>query len=182
MHGVVSLLDDAHWQAVSGIWDELEQTCGIKRLREIIPYPHVTYHGAEEYDFDQLDGALTRLAATSASFVVPTSGVGIFTGAKPVLYLAVVRTPELTRYQQAVWAALAEARMDMSTVDLYHPDRWVPHVTLAQHDLDATTLPQVVRLLSGRALAWDVTISNIEVLRHPKGGRAEVWRRYALEQ
>ncbi|HEX8035238.1 MAG TPA: 2'-5' RNA ligase family protein [Ktedonobacterales bacterium] len=180
MYGVVSLLDDAHWQAVADIWDELEQARGIKRLREIIPYPHVTYHGAEEYDFDRLDGALTRLAATSTPFVIQTAGVGIFTGTKPVLYLAVVRNPELTRYHQAVWAALAEAHVSVHAVDLYHPDRWVPHITLAQHDVDATTLPEAVRLLGERALAWDLTISNIAVL-HPESGRAEVWRRYTLE-
>lgn len=182
MHGVVSLLDDAQRQAVADLWDELEQTCGVKRLREIVPYPHITYHGAEEYDVERLDGALARLAATSAPFVVHTAGIGIFTGVKPVLYLAVVRNLELTRYQQAVWAALAEAQTSVNVEDLYHPDRWVPHITLAQHDLDATTLPQAVRLLGGRALAWDVTIRDIAVLRHPVGGRAEVWRRYALER
>ncbi len=113
MHGVVSLLDGVHQQAIADLWDELEQTCGIKRLREILPYPHVSYHVAEEYDFDRLDGALTRLAATSAPFVVQTTGVGIFTGASPVLYLAVVRNPELTRYQQRVgrrWPRHTRAR------------------------------------------------------------------------
>lgn len=68
MHGVVSLLDDAHWQAVVDLWDELEQSYTVKRLREILPYPHVTYHGAKEYDFDRLDEALTQLATTSAPF------------------------------------------------------------------------------------------------------------------
>ncbi len=182
MHGVVSLLDGVHRQAIADLWDELEQACGIKRLREILPYPHVSYHVAEEYDFDRLDVALTRLAATSAPFVIQTTGVGIFTGASPVLYLAVVRNPELTRYQQTIWAALAEAHVSVGEMDLYHPDRWVPHITLAQHDLDATTLPEAVRLLGGRALAWNVTMSDIAVVRHPEGERAEVWRRYPLQQ
>lgn len=181
MHGVVSLLDDTHSQAVANLWDELEQTCKVKRLREIIPYPHVSYHVAQEYDFARLDEVLTRLAAASAPFSVQTAGVGIFTGAKPVLYLAVVRNPKLMRYQQAVWAALAEANMSVGAVDLYHPDHWMPHITLAQHDLDATTLPEAVRLLSERTLAWDMTIDGIAVLHHPEGGRAEVWRRYVLE-
>ncbi len=182
MHGVVSLLDDTRRQAIADLWDELEQTCGIKHLREMLPYPHVSYHVAEEYDFDRLDGVLTRLAANSAPFVVQTTGVGIFTGASPVLYLAVVRNPELTRYHHTIWAALAEAHVSAGELHLYHPDQWVPHITLAQHDLDATTLPEAVRLLGGRALAWNVTIRDIAVVRNPEGGRAEVWRRYTLEQ
>jgi hypothetical protein len=44
MHGVVSLLDAAHYQAVESLWAELA-ACGLRGVY-VTPFPHFSYHVA----------------------------------------------------------------------------------------------------------------------------------------
>ena len=68
MNAVASLVDGEHDRRVRAIWDELKQELGIGRVTELVPWPHVTYQGAERYDHDRLDVALRRLADAPAPF------------------------------------------------------------------------------------------------------------------
>jgi hypothetical protein len=45
MHGVVSLLDAAHYQAVESLWAELAAACGLRGVY-VTPFPHFSYHVA----------------------------------------------------------------------------------------------------------------------------------------
>ena len=181
MIAVVSLLDDHHDLQVRDLWAELAREIGVRRVTEIIRDPHVTYQGAEQYDLDQLDTALSAVAAATAPFTISTTGLGIFTGPQPVLYLAVVRSAALTTFHTALWDAIGAAGRDYSP--LYAPvGPWTPHITLAQWDLIPDTIGPIAARLAVRPLAWDVSIDNLAVL-HPTGpdaGRYEVWRRYPL--
>jgi len=58
MDAVVSLLDEDHTQRVEKLQGELEQRFGVKRVRQLVPYPHITYHGAQRYDGSRLRSIL----------------------------------------------------------------------------------------------------------------------------
>jgi hypothetical protein len=42
MHGIVSLLDDRHYQLVENLWAELEREFSIRGVY-VTPYPHFSY-------------------------------------------------------------------------------------------------------------------------------------------
>ena len=86
------------------------------------------------------------------------SGLGIFTGSPPVLYVPIVRTRELSEFHATVWKHAA--RTASGTVDYYHPDDWLPHITLAFGDIHKDNLPDVIRL-SERPLHWHMAINNL---------------------
>jgi 2'-5' RNA ligase len=162
MHGVVSLLDEASDAFVRRLWAELDRDFGVRVVTDIVPYPHITYQGAQDYDFGRVEATLHALARDAATLRVLTAGLGIFTGPQPVLYLAVVRDPQLTAFQQRVWSALAA--LSTQHHPYYAPEQWVPHITLAQWDITPQTLPDLVRSLSGRALRREVTLRGISLL------------------
>jgi len=58
MHGVVSLLDDEHYALVEHLWDEVETELGVRGLYKT-PFPHFSYHVAEQYDLDLLEPSRT---------------------------------------------------------------------------------------------------------------------------
>lgn len=181
MIAVVSLLDDHHDRLVRDLWDELARDFGVRRVTEIVPYPHVTYQGAEQYDLDELDTALRAVTAATAPFTISTTGLGIFTGPQPVLYLAVVRSAALTTFHTAFWDAIGASGREYSP--LYAPaGPWTPHITLAQWDLTPDTIGPIAARLAARPLAWDIPIDNLAVLHptSPASDRYEVWRRYLL--
>lgn len=162
MHGVVCLLDEAHNQLVQEIWTAMEAELGIKGSR-VRPYPHFSYHVAEHYDLEVLEPVLKEFATSVAPFTVRTAGLGIFTGGLlPVLYVTVVRSPHLTRLQEILWLRLATGSAGI--VEYYHPDQWVPHITLGQGDINAENLPAVLRLLKRYQFEWYFTADNIAVL------------------
>ena len=95
MHGIVSLLDGKHYQLVENLWVELEREFLVRGVY-ITPYSHFSYQIAQGYNVVLLEPILQTFASGQATFQVKTSGLGIFNGPHPVLYIPVVRSPELT--------------------------------------------------------------------------------------
>jgi 2'-5' RNA ligase len=161
MDGIVSLLDDRHYRLVESLWNEFKTRFGVHGVH-MTPVPHFSYHVAESYDRIRLDAMLEQLAAETAPFAVRTSGLGLFTGTVPVLYVPVVCSPALVTLHRRMYAALETvARGSMA---YYHAENWQPHITLAHHDIDHDLLPQVIRLLSERDFAWEIMVDNLSVL------------------
>jgi 2'-5' RNA ligase len=168
MNGIVSLLDDQSYQLVEEIWAELDQELGLRGIY-ITPYPHFSFHVAEQYDYTQLLLLLERFAAETPSFEITTAGLGIFSGPLPVVYITVTRSPLLTKLHQALWPALEPVSAGINAY--YHPDRWIPHITLGHGDITWQNLPAVIRLLSGRNFSWTIPINNLAILRDDGDGR-----------
>ncbi|MCA1594377.1 MAG: 2'-5' RNA ligase family protein [Acidobacteria bacterium] len=162
MHGVVSLLDDSHYARVEGIWEELAKKFDVRGIY-VTPFPHFSYQVAEEYDADAVERSLQELAATMRPFRIHTAGLGIFTVASPVLYVSVVRSPELSRLHEEVWRAVSPIRPGAVT-RYYSPDMWMPHITLAHGDIEQDKLAEIVRVLSGRTFHWEMTVCNLSMI------------------
>ena len=45
--------------------------------------------------------------------------------------------------------------------DYYHPDNWLPHITIGFGDIDRDNLAEIVRFLIGRELNWEIKVSNV---------------------
>jgi hypothetical protein len=161
VHGIVSLLDGEHYGQVEALWSELEAALGLRAV-QATPYPHFSYQVAEQYDLERLVPILERLAQQTPPFKVRSAGLGVFTGPQPVLFIPLVRSPDLGRFQAALWEAVAG--VTAGAVDCYSPAYWVPHITLALGDLDHRNLPDAIRLLVDRDLAWEIMVENIAVV------------------
>lgn len=159
MEAVVSLLDEVHIRAVEELWAELRREFNVRVASERVPFPHITYQGADSYDGQRLDAALHHVAGGVAPFTIETAGLGIFTGPLPVLYISVVRGPALADFHRRVWHALGDAGSNISA--LYNSDHWMPHITLAQWDITPEALPHVLRLLAARPFSWQVSLTNL---------------------
>jgi 2'-5' RNA ligase len=160
-HGIVSLLDDEHREKVEALWADLDGRFGLRGIY-VTPYPHFSYQVSTVYDLEHLTPILERFALQSREFRVRTAGLGIFTGPHPVLYVPVVRNPELTQYHQSLWQVVAQAAGGI--VAHYHPARWLPHITLAHGDLDLEILAGVLRYLGERSFNWQIAIDNLTLI------------------
>lgn len=160
MNGVVSLLDAEHEGMVRDLWHELERGFGVERVREAVPFPHITYQGAGRYAQRRMNAILERLARESAPFTVRTAGLGIFGGPQPVLTITVIRDTALDSFHRRIWEAVGDAASDPAPY--YAPgDRWMPHITLAQGDLTRDNLPAIISALSVRPFEWDIRLDNL---------------------
>jgi 2'-5' RNA ligase len=179
MNGIVSLLDNTTYQTVEEIWAELDRELGLRGIY-ITPYPHFSLHVAEQYDYTQLELLLARFAAETPTFQATTAGLGIFTGPLlPVVYITVTRSPLLTKLHQALWPLVEPVSAGINAY--YHPDRWIPHITLGHGDITWENLPDVIRLLNGRNFAWTIPINNLAILADDGNNRPHrLHARYSL--
>src|SRR5512146_3100751 len=133
MHGMVTLLDPPHYSQVENIWQELEQHCGLTGVR-MTPLPHFSWQIAEEFDLQTVRPVLKDICATVRPFNVMTTGLGIFSGTVPVVYIPVVKNAPLIQLHRDVWEATALLSRGRSLY--YSPEMWMPHITLAYGDVD----------------------------------------------
>ena len=167
MHGIVTVLAEPHHERVESIWRELKQRFGVGRP-EATSVPHFSYHVAPTYDIEQLKVVLVETAVTTPPFTVQATGIGIFPGELPVLYIPVARTPALQALHTALWPKLEAVSQD--SLDYYAPNNWFPHITLGHNDITPAQLGPIVTWLNRQALAWDIQVTNLTLLHDP-GGR-----------
>lgn len=178
MDGVVTLLGNTHRRQVEALWEELRRELGIRKLGVDVPFPHLSHHVADGYDLEHLEAVLRDFARTQGPVMVVTTGLGIFTGPSPVLWIPVVRTAELSAFQLALSQAVGVTASEV--LEDYAPAAWMPHITLAQGDMDADLLAEAIRLLSGRTFVWHIVVDHVAALCHEDEGRRVAFR-FALD-
>lgn len=167
MYAITSLLDEKHNLLIEEMWQEFKTRFNVHGVHQT-PIAHFTYHVAREYDMPQLDEVLTLVAGETQSFTVRTGGLGIFTGADPVLYIPVNPNPALDALHARLWEVVPALATEPGP--LYRAANWRPHITLTHHDVDHDLLPKVVRLLTERDFYWQINVDNLAVI----GGESDI--------
>lgn len=162
LQAVASLLVGEHRRAVEEIRSGLEERFGI-RGDYAGHLPHFSYQVAEEYDVGRLKELLRGFAREVSPFEVRTSGLGVFTGERPVLYVPIVRTPALSWLHRVLWRELSGTGQNIS--GYYRPEYWIPHITLAQGERFEELLPDVLCWLKDREFGWKVPVNNLALIQ-----------------
>ena len=176
MDGIISLLDNDHYQLIEELWAELKREFSVDGVY-ITPYPHFSYHIAENYDVDKTKPVLERIIANITKFYVRTGGLAIFTGASPVLYIPVVRSLELTQLHQELWEQISPASSGVQ--QYYHPDQWMPHITIGFADISKENLSQIIPFLAERDFNWEITVNNLAFI-YDTGTKQEMKSRFDI--
>ncbi len=166
MQAIVYLLNNSNSNKLTVLCNELNHTfraCGVY----VTTFPHMSYHVARGYEWTQLEPLLTSLTAEVAPFTIQTTGLGLFTGDTPILHVPVVRTLALSQFHQRLWDMLAPLAQDAG--HNYHPQNWVPHITLAYGDLNKENLPPIIQTLSQRRFDWQLTVDNLALIYNNEG-------------
>jgi len=161
MFGIVSLLAEPYYSMVEQLWRELELDCGLEGIK-VTPIPHFSWHVARAYDLESLRPVLQDIAAAAQPFHIRTTGLGLFSGPKPVVFINVVNTPEMLRLHKLVWERTRPYAHDISP--FYAPQSWIPHITLAHNDLNWSVLSCAIQKLAYQTFDWEIQVSSISVI------------------
>jgi 2'-5' RNA ligase len=168
---IVTTLDSPVGDWVREIWQALRTACQITHKLAINPIPHFSYHGAESYLETELGQVLTTVAGNFSPFLVRTNGVGIFTGASRVVYLPLVKTRQLCELHEMIWQNVQELGYRFNSH--YHPEVWMPHITLAVDPMENTSLECVGRRLLFQKFDWEISVDHLALIHAGPG--TEVW-------
>ncbi len=158
MNGIASLLDDPASACVRHLWQELEVRCGLVGVK-LTPFPHLTWQVTEDYDLPRLEFALRTLAGQVKPFSIHTSGLGLFTGENPIIYVSIVKDEALMCFHSLLWERMAGIAFHPALY--YSPGQWVPHITLAYKDLTSANLDCAMQSLAFQSFNWEIQIDNL---------------------
>ncbi len=178
MHGLVSLLPKEHYQEVENIWQMLEDECGLVGIK-VTPFPHFSWLIAADFDWQALEATLKEIAEDTEPFTVNTGGIGIFSGSSPVIFIPVLRTPNLNKFHQRVWDSIQSIGKDISPY--YAPRIWTPHISLAYADVTQENISCAIQKLAFTMYNWEFKVDNISFIHEPDGTTGKLQHQFYFQ-
>ena len=162
MLAITSMLHPRNAKRVNKIILELEAKFGLKAV-QATPAPHFTFMLAGIRRIETLRQVLAEVAATTPPFPAYTTGIGIFPGPRPVIYIPVLRSFDLNHLHQRV---LDVTQPLCKGTDRFNaPMRWLPHLSLALHDTTPETLGPVLHFLNESTYNMRLNINNLGIMQ-----------------
>ena len=162
MLAITTLLNAPTADRINGIIKSLETKFGLDDV-QATPDPHLTYQLVGVEQPDTLEAVLAGVAATTPRFVAHSTGLGVFPGPQPVIYIPVLRSNRLNALHGHILRAIAP--LCFQTDKFSASDLWLPHISLALHDTTPELLGPVLMYLNQETYNLAFEIENIAILR-----------------
>ncbi len=175
MYAIVTILDETTSAIIQGLWQELEDRCGLSGIRAF-PIPHFSWQGAEAYEIEAVNAMLEEIAAGASPWVMHADGLGLFTGQEPVIYVPISNSLRATRLHQAIWRRVKKFASGLNT--LYAPGLWMPHITLGLMDVNHEKLLCAVKELTNRPLLFEIQVNNLALVSQEGDQVGQLQRRF----
>lgn len=157
-YGIVTLLREKRNPQVFRAWKELVDECGLP-AENLSPVPHFTWHVCKGYDLEAAQVVLEQFAQKTRVFRVQVNGLGLFTGAEPVLFLPVMKKIRMIYLHRRLWKQMAS--LSFEPLEYYTPDNWIPHVTIAFGDLPPGRLSCAIERLVYRQIRLEIPVDHL---------------------
>ncbi len=161
MLAIASLLDPDADQKTRNVWQILEEKCGLFEIKTA-PFPHFSWFGCDDLLWGPARQKIKSISRSLPSFTVRTTGYGLFTGPVPVLYIALAKTMDLTEVHDKLWRRLEKYFIGVN--ELYTPEQWVPHITIAHGDLTPENISCAIRELAFVPSEFEITVNNLSII------------------
>jgi hypothetical protein len=177
MYGVVTLLDADHLIRFSEVWDTLVRFCPGFR-QQAAPLPHFSWHIAESYDLVRLQSMLSEFVRDAQTFPTRCAGLGVFTGATPIIYIRLVKDDRLAQLQRRLYERILP--LSKSPSSFYTPDAWVPHISLTTDIQDPDLVACAMRNLAFRVYDWEIRVDHLTIGYQDDQQGSEILQKYAF--
>ncbi len=166
MYAIASLLDPVSTQTVQDLWKRLEERCGLTGIKAL-PLPHFSWLGVQNYETERVESALKEISEEIQPFQVRVSGLGVFTGRLPVLYITVVKDDTLLNLHRVIWDRVYPDTVQANMY--YDPGHWIPHITLALRESDINRMGCAIADMALMPVEFETNVNNIAILFQQNG-------------
>jgi 2'-5' RNA ligase len=162
MYAIISELDQDTAVHVMRLWRKLNDACGLEGIFNY-PNPHFTWLGAASVQVEPVQDLFNSIAEQMYTFPVRITGLDVFRGEAPVLYLSLFQSYSLLNLHKVLWEKITPFIADPNPY--YAPEKWTPHITLALHDLTNENLDCAIKSVeqeSVRQVSWVDNMALVE--------------------
>lgn len=168
MQGIGTDLDQLHADRVRELWKILQEECGSRSIR-MTPVPHFTWQIAEHYETERVKDILLEITSHLPPFRVFTTGLGLFTGTFPVIYIPVIKNAAMIALHEMLWERTKPIRSGAS--DYYSPLLWTPHITLSYDDENSERTTCALKRIATMSFNWELPVDNLSfAVQSTEGG------------
>jgi 2'-5' RNA ligase len=176
--GIASLLIGNERDEVLRFWNVFEteyNSIGVQSF----DHPNIGFQGGSCLSIDSLKDELSNLCNALSPFEIIVDGFGFFGASSKVVYLKVLKTNELIELHKKINNSLGKCCENL--FQLYTPENWVPHITLAMDDLSETGFNKFKERYKDNSPSFKQTISNLVLVEFKDNGRVELLSSYELK-
>lgn len=161
MNGIASALDETATRYVENLWRELESHCGLTGYKSAL-FPHFSWQVTESYHQEKLQEVISEIARQSKPFIVRTTGIGLFSGETPIIFIPIVKDEHLLQFHAILWRKLNGIAIQPS--EYYSPEKWIPHITLAYNDVNQSNLNCAMQLVAFTNTNIEIRVDNLVIV------------------
>jgi 2'-5' RNA ligase len=161
MQAIATLINPKTNLTTTNLWQVLSRACDLNGIK-IPQNPHFSWMVAERFEEEPLKEAFIGFARKTKPFEIHTTGMGIFTGEKPILYLPIVKTEPLLQMHNELWRTLFPMGVNQNTV--YHPSQWMPHVTVIGEEVPSPKMTCVLESIISLGLEMTIEVNNLSLI------------------
>ena len=177
--GAVSILEGDAYKEVKRMWRFFEKEFNSRAIQNF-PHPHLSFQGGICEDIKVIDADLEKLSARIKPFFIIVEGINTFEKPERAIFWEVIKTKPLQRVNQKIDASLQ--KYCSQTFQLYSPQHWHPHITLAQRDLTPTNFQKAQKDLRNYHPQYKLKVHNICLVRwYDNDKKIRIYKKYVLE-
>ncbi len=160
------------------MWRIFEREYGSSAIQRF-PHPHLSFQGGICQDVSVIDSGLKRLCGHIKPFLVTVQGTNTFSKPDRAFFMEVLRTKNLQNIHKRIDALLR--KYCSQTFELYSPESWYPHVTLADEDLAQNSLQKAKKDLENYDPRYKLKVRNICLVKWHGKDKIRIHKKYVLE-
>ena len=160
------------------MWRFFEKEYNSRAIQNF-PHPHLSFQGGICQDIKMVDANLKKLSFRMKPFLIRIEGLNTFKDPERVVFLEVLQTRTLSSVHKRIDALLR--KYCSQTFQLYSPQNWHPHITLAQGDLTPTNFQKAKKDLKNYHPRYKLKVHNICMVRwYDKDKKIRIYKKYVL--
>ena len=161
MIAIASILDTNASNKTRELWKWLNEKCSYSDIK-LTQTPHLSWQTADDYDLEAVQDKIEKIVKKVKPFSFSTSGLGIFTEDKYILYLAVPVSSDLIYLHDLIWDELREDAKARN--NLYKNGIWVPHISIIFDSVEPDQLICAINELLFTPIEFNVEVKSIDIL------------------
>ena len=175
IYGIVALLEGEQYNQVKKFWNYFEERFNSRAVQEFA-HPHLTFQAGRTHAITEFKKDFAKFAARLKPISLEVDGFGHFD--KRVIFLKVKLSKRLYELNSAINKRLANYFDEV--FDLYKPEIWVPHITLAMDDLTEENFDKAWKDLKGGEFKFRQTLHNLALVKLHSNGKIRLVKRFEL--
>ncbi|MCK4384962.1 MAG: 2'-5' RNA ligase family protein [candidate division Zixibacteria bacterium] len=175
--GVVSILEGDIYKEAKRLWRLFEKEYNSRAIQNFA-HPHLSFQGGICEDIKIIDANLKKLSFQIKPFLIKIEGINVFEEPDRVIFMEVVRTKILQGIHKRIDSLLR--KYCSQTFELFSPQNWYPHVTLACEDLTQNNFQKAKKDLENYHPRYKLKMSNICLVEWYDKDKIRIYKKYVL--